>query len=254
MDLDASLIEYMRKRAELAKLVACAITVQCFVLAVFFCAYGLCYSQFAYSKSIEAFRLGIIIASIIITIGLVIFNRFVCIRYKLVEAVRPDYIALRQSGDVVWEAYMIARPILIFKITLAGFFMTASGLMYIVLVILMDRAEMATVYGRIIVFLCIAAATMIGYPSIDRLYSYRCALREIHVAEGDMVRKSHLGYGFAILTPISICCWYIIRFYTAKFEIAWIVFPMMALFGLAIVYLSNWLLDDKGEEEEDLKA
>jgi len=245
VELDSSLVEYMRKRAEFAKLFACALSVQCFVLAVFFCAYGLCYNQFVFSKSMETFRMSIIIASIVISFCLVAFDIFVCIRYKALYSDRPDYVALRQSSDVVREAYKIARPILIFKITLAGMFTVLGGLIYILLVTLSGRSDMSGIYGRIVVCLCLAAAFTMGLPAWDRINAYRCALREIHVLADEDLRNYHLSLGLAILTPTSICAWYIMRFYTMKSEIAWIVFPMTALFGLAIVYLINWLLDFK---------
>ena len=244
MNLDSSLVDYMKERAELAKLIACAMSVQCFVLAVFFCAYGLCYNHFALSKSMAAFRMGIIIASVVFSICLAVFNVFICIRYRKICQHKPDYIALRQSEDVTEEAFMIARPVLIFKITLALFITFMSGLAYILLVILMDRAEMAGIYGRIIVCLALAAVFVIGFPAFDRIYAYRCVLRQLPGFLNDNGRY-YLGLGIAVLTPLSICGWYIMRFFTGKCDIAWIVFPMTALFGTAVVYLINWLSDEK---------
>lgn len=252
MDLDTCLVEYMRKRAELAKLIACAISVQCFVLAVFFCAYGLCYNQFAMSKSVKAFRFSIIVGAVIFSIGLAVFNTFVCMRYKEICSSEPDYIALRQSNDVVWEAYMIGRPILIFKITISLLITSLSGLIYIMLVVLTDRSEMAGIYGRIVVVILLGIAILIGLPCIDRIYTYRCVLREIHGFNGDNGNKYLIGIGISVLTPLSICGWYILRFFTEKSEIAWIVFPMTALFGLAIIYLISWIKQDNLEDSIEI--
>lgn len=244
MDLDTSLVDYMKKRAELAKLFACALSVQCFVLAVFFCAYGLYYNQFAYSKSEDKLRYVIFGCVIVISILLVVFNVFSSIRYKKLMEGRPDYISLRQSGDVVNEAYIIARPILVFKITVATLVILTSGLVYIIVQIALDRSQMAGIYGKIIVCLFLGIGILIGFPSLDRIYSYRCVLNEVHSFMEDKVRVYTTLIGFSIVTPLSICTWYIFRFYTDKSDIAWIAFPMMALFGLAAVYLINWVRDD----------
>lgn len=230
----------MKKRAEYAKLTSTVLSVQCFLLAVFFCEYGLWINQFVYSKSIKTLRLLIMLTTVVLSIVMVVFNYLVVIKYKQVYDARPDYIALRQSGDTVKEAYRIARPVLIYKITLGLLVMTLSGFIYIILRIVLDRSEISGIYGRMIVAIAIGIGLLFIIPSIDRIKAYRVILNEVH-SLNDNPDKYVVFFKIAsILTPMSIGAWYILRFYTDKTATGWIVFPMAALFGCAVCYLIGW--------------
>ena len=255
MDLDSVLVEYMKERAELAKHAACMVAVQCFAIAVFFCSYGLIKSYYAEGTQIGAAQYGAIALAIVISILLSIFNVLVCIRYRRILLKRPDDIALRQSHDTVKQAYGLARPILIWKITLSIAIMLAGGLAYILIVILMDRSGNAGIYGRVVVFVCMAIAIFVGLPCVDRIQAYRYMLNEIHLFSG----KGNGAYYFAMVAsvgvPASICAWFILRSFTEKRDIAWIVFPMVAVFGLAIAYLIGWTKDlPPLQTEEDIQS
>lgn len=240
MDLDSGLIEYMKKRAEYAKLVATVLSVQCFLLAVFFCEYGLWINQLAYSKSRDTLKVVIILIAVILSLVMVAFNYLVVLKSATVYKLRPDYIALRQSSDTVVEAYAIARPVLIYKITMGLLIMVASGFIYIILRIALDRTEMSGIYGRMIVAVAIGIGLLFIIPSLDRIRAYRVILNEIHTVNGDTFNYVVFFKVASILTPMSIGAWYILRFYTDKRATGWIVFPVMALFGLAICYLIGW--------------
>lgn len=162
---------------------------------------------------------------------------------------RPDFIAIRQSNDTCIEAYKIARPVLIYKITWGILCMTISGLVYIFLRIFLNRSEISGVYGRVVVTLLLGVGILLIIPSLDRIRAYRVVLKEVH----DFGQSPYIWEVVfkiaAILTPISIDTWYILRFYTDKMATGWIVFPMVALFGLAISYLVNWVKEDTFNKE-----
>lgn len=240
MDLDTSIIDYMKIRADFAKAVTSALGTQCFALAVFFCAYGLMAGGFAYSGSYAMLRLVIISISILVSILLCIFNCMVWVKYRKVIAKTPDSIGIRQSSETVEEAYRIARPVLIYKITIACLALFVGGLAYIMLTIFLSRTVVAGVYGRIVVSLCCAFAIMYGGPAIDRIAAYRSALLQTHSLLSTKKNGYLAGMTIAACLPLSICAWYVLRFYTGKSTIAWIVFPMVALFGVAFVYLAGW--------------
>lgn len=248
MELDSTLIEYMKKKAEYAKLEACVFSVQSFVIAVFFCIYGLLEEYFLYSQHIDIIRKIVIFAAFIVAIVLALFNILVCIRWRGTQEYRPDYTALRQSHDTVKQAYIIGRPHLIFNITLAVLMLVASGFIYILLSIFLDRSMMSGVYGRITVAVFVALALYVALPSIDRIFVYREMLGEMHRSIGSDFGEYVLRIVASICIPLSISAWYVLRFFTDRSEIAWIVFPMVALFGFAIVYLIKYVRCENNRE------
>jgi len=250
MELDSTLVQYMKKKAECAKLVACFLSVQCFVLAVSFCADGLLQEYLVYSDSIDLARKIIIISAIVIALVLCLVCTFVSIKCSETVKIKPDSIALRQSYDVVKTAYELARPQLIYKITCALLITFLSGLIYILLVIFLDRSMMSGVYGRIVVAICMALAIYIAYPCVDRLFAYRELLGEEYVSIKDEEKWKVCRYAISIALPGSISSWYILRFYTNSSDIAWIVFPMVALFAFAIVFLIMFVIDMKNKVSE----
>lgn len=237
MELDSTLVQYMKKKAECAKLVACALSVQCFVLAVFFCAYGLLQGYFVYSDSIDIARKTVIIMALVIAFVLCVMNTYISVKCSKTEKIKPDSVGVRQSYDVVKAAYDLARPLLVYKITVSLLIMVMSGLVYILLVIFLDRSMMSGVYGRIAVAICLAIAIYLALPCFDRILVYKEFIGENHGSPEALVRWSVFRHVLSFALPLSISSWYILRFYTDSSDIAWIVFPMVALFGLAAVYL-----------------
>jgi len=240
VDLDSGLIEYMKKRAEFVKLVATAVAAQCFALAVFFCVYGLVETYCLFVKEYDTAKMIVICAVIAVSILLCAYNVLIVVRFRSVLVNKPDEVATRQSEDTVREAYRLARPLLIYKITGALAVMFTGGLLYILLVIGLDRAALAGIYGRIAVCFCLAIAAVVGLPSADRISAYRLILGERYCEKARLKKNFYLGICMAAGIPFSLCAWYIIRFFTTRYEIGWIVFPMTALFLLALVFLINW--------------
>lgn len=240
MELDLRVVRYMENRAECAKTVAGACCAQCFVLAVLFCLYGLLGSGFVDSKTMPTARLLTICFSAVVSVALSVFCAQVCIKSKSVSILEPDSIALRQSRQTVWEAYVIARPVLVYKITLGILSLLVSGLAYIIIMILLNRSFIATIYAKVAVCLLGALGVYLVVPSLDRIASYRRMLNETHYDVTMSAGVYRACMAVAILEPLTVFVWYFIRFYTGKNEIAWIVFPIIMLFATAIVYLMGW--------------
>ncbi len=241
MPSDERIINYMKERNDHAKTVASAIAVQLFALAVYFCLYALIFSGMFYSLSENTGKLIMICVSIVIAIGLCVVNVLTVIRSKKVYIIKPDSIAIRDGEEVVRLAYITARPVLIFKITYSLVMPFAGGIVYIMLLIAMEDKALADLYGRIVCSLATAVAVIIAYPCFDRISCYRALLGETHEMFTDIRPDRAFMFIVSIALPLSICLWYILRFYGNSQDIAWIVFPLTALFGLAISFLINWV-------------
>lgn len=240
MQADERIVKYMKERNDNAKTVACAIAVQLFALAVYFCLYALIFSGLFYSLSENTGKIVMISASIVIAIGLCVLNVMTSIRSKSVYINRPDAIAIRDGGEIVRTAYSLARPVLIYKITYSFVICGASGLVYIMLLSYMGDEALAGLYGRIICCVAVAVSVIIAYPSIDRIACYRALIGETHELYTDGGLNTALMYVLSVAVPLCVCLWYILRFYGDRPDIAWIVFPITALFALAITFLKNW--------------
>ena len=234
---DDRIVNYMKIRGDHAKTVACAVAVQLFVLAVYFCLYALIAGQVFLSLS-EGAGKGILIAlSIALAAGIIFINCLTIIHGKKVDITKPDDLAMRDGEEVVRIAYSTARPVLIYKITYSLVMLTVSGLVYIILLSFMEDQVLAGLYGRIICCIAGAAALLIAYPCIDRIVCYRALLGENHHLHYDTKTYTSGKYIAAFAIPASICAWYILRYFGTNQSIAWVVFPFVALFAFAIAFL-----------------
>ena len=239
MEAEALLIDYMKKRAEFAKLSASGVVVQCFALAVFFCSYGLTSAYFSDSDCAASSKTIAILLCIIISVLVSVYLVFICFRYKVLLGMTPDKDIMRDGRSFVRQAYILSRPLLIYRITVGILIMLLSGLVYIILIIALGRMSMAAVYGRIVVSVLTGIAGYVILPALDRIMAYRKALKEDGLTESSEYRRNryYLRMIVSVALPLSICVWYIIRFYSSNSDIGWMVFPLVALFGLAIYYL-----------------
>ena len=237
---DERIVNYMKARNGQAQMTATAIAVQLFALAVFFAMYALSVSGLFYSKSINTGRIVTIAAAVVISVFLCVVNVLGVIRSRKVYITRPDSISLREGEEVVRLAYQTARPVLISKITYGLVFMVTGGLVYIMLLIAMKDTALAGIYGRIICSIILALVTLIAYPCIDRIACYRALLNETHELYYDIKPNRALMYICSVAVPLSICLWYVLRYFGNDQKIAWIVFPVVALFAFAISFLINW--------------
>ncbi len=235
----------MKARHEQARTVACVIAVQLFGLAIYFCLYALIAGGVFYSLSEKPGRVVIIVTACILAVLIIILNMLTVIKYNKVYITRPDSIALRDGADVVREAYNTARPVLIYKITCSLVIMTAAGLVNIMLLTFMEDQTLAVVYGRIVCCVLAALAIIIAYPCIDRISCYRALLNETHDLHYDIKPNKALMNIVSFAVPFSICLWYCLRYYGPKPDIAWITFPITALFALAITFLCGWAANDR---------
>lgn len=233
----------MKERNNYAKTVASVIAVQLFALAVYFCIYALIAGGVFYSLSEKTGKIVSIAFAFAIAVGLCVINVLTVIRSKAVYINQPDRIAMREGEETVKLAYDTARPILIYKITYSLVIMGCSGLVYIMLLIIMDDTNLAGIYGRIVCCLSIAVAVLIAYPCIDRIGCYRALLGETHELFTGKEPNRALGYIVSFALPLSIFAWYSLRYYGPRTDIAWAVLPFTALFGLAFAFLANWTGD-----------
>ena len=248
MQPDERIVNYMKERNGFARAVACTVAVQLFALAVYFCLYAVISSDAFYSLSERTGKIIIISLAVAIAIGLCVVNVLMVIKSKRVYITRPDSIALRDAKDTVAIAYSTARPVLIYKITYSLVLLTVGGIVYIILGIYMDDAVLAGLYGRTVCCVICAAAVLIAYPCIDRIACYRALLGETHVLSYDIRPDLPLMYILSVVTPLCICLWYVLRYYMDYEKTAWILFPVTALFALAIPFLIGRAKIDRHEE------
>lgn len=234
---DERIVNYMKERNGFARAVACTVAVQLFALAVYFCLYAVISTDAFYSLSRKTGKMIMIVIAAVIAVGLCIVNVLMVIKGKRVYITRPDSISIRDAKETVEIAYKTARSVLIYKITYSLVLLTVSGLVYIMLDILMDNKDLAGLYGRIVCCIISAVAVLIAYPCIDRIACYRALLGETHDLVYDIRPDTLLMYILSVATPLCICLWYVLRYYTDHTDTAWIVFPVTLLFTLAIPFL-----------------
>ena len=237
---DERIVRYMKERNDRAKTVACAIAVQLFALAVYFCMNALLSSGMFLSLSEDTGKIMVISLAAAIAIGLIVLNFLTVIRGKKVDITRPDNIALRDGEEVVDMAYTTARPVLIYKITSGLVLMTAAGLVYIILLSYMEDQGLANLYGKIICCISSAIATLTAYPCIDRISCYRALLGQTHELSVNAEPNRSLSYIAAFAVPVTVFVWYVLRYFGTQRDIAWIVFPVCILFALAFSFLADW--------------
>ncbi len=237
---DDRIINYMKARNKQAQMTATAVAVQLFALAVYLCMYALSVSGLFWSKSARTGKIVIVLLTIAISVFLCVINFMTVIHTDQVYITRPDNISLRDGEDVVRLAYTTARPVLIFKITCSLVMMAAAGVVYIILLTIMEDTALANIYGRIVCCIIPAVAIMIAYPCIDRIACYRALLNETH----ELYLNTRPGkvpmYIASVALPLSVCLWYILRYYGDLSRIAWITYPVVALFALAVSFLYSW--------------
>ena len=244
MEPDERIVNYMKERNTYAKTVACVLAVQLFALAVYFLLYALIAGSAFYSESEDIAKFVMIVISAIIAACLCVLNFLTVARAGKVYITKPDSIAIRDAKDAVRLAYDTARPVLIFKITYSLVFLTVSGLVYITMLILMEDQYIGELYGRIACAVIAAACILIAYPCLDRISCYRALLGETHEMYIDRGHSPASAYVFAFVVPVTICAWYVLRYYGARRDIAWIVFPASALLALAVTFLVSWNRQD----------
>ena len=242
---DDRIVNYMKVRSDHAKTVACVIAVQLFVLAVYFCMYALIAGHVFLSLSEEAGKIIMITVASGLAAGVVVVNFLTVIHGKKVDITRPDSLAMRDGEEVVRIAYTTARPVLIYKITYSIVIVAAGVLVNIILLSFLEDQILAGLYGRIVICLCLSAAVLIAYPCIDRIACYRALLGESHVLYYDRKGNRLPGYIAAFCVPVCICLWYVFRYFARFSDIAWVIFPFVALFALAISFLINIKSDIK---------
>ncbi len=230
----------MKERNRYASTVACTVAVQLFALAAFFCIYALISGGVFYSLSEEMGKVIAISLCGAVSAGLVVLNIMCVIKSRKVYITRPDSIAIKDSAEVVRIAYTTARPVLIHKITLNLILVSLAPVVYIILLTCMSDQALATIYGKITASIIVAFAFLFSYPCFDRIACYRALLNETHELYYDTKEGAGSGYVFAVAAPVSICIWYVMRYYSRSGNIAWIVFPMTVLFGAAVAFLCNW--------------
>ncbi len=240
MTPDDRIVSYMKERDAYARCVATVIAVQLFALAVYFCMYALIAGDVFYSLSEGPGKVVIMAFAAAIAVVLCIVNYLTAIRSKKVYITRPDKIALNDGQEIVRIAYDTARPVLIYKITYSLVIMSISGLVYITLMIFIDDISLARIYGRIVCCIFSAVAVLIAYPCIDRIACYRALLNETHILYYDIKPNKPLMYILSFTAPLVVCLWYALRYYVGDSATAWVVFPVAALFILAIAFLANW--------------
>lgn len=246
MELDERIINYMKVRNEYAKTVANVAAAQLFSVASFYCMYALYSGGVFYSGSLTYAKFTILAVMILISVSLCVVNVFTVMKAKKVYIRYPDTIATRSGEEVIREAYVIARPVLIQKITGALLVLPFSVLVYIMLINYVSDEALANVYGKIVVMLGLAVFVSTAFPCIDRINCYRKLLNEIHVPvnmDADNKKNTIIGYVFGIAVPVSVCIWSLMRFYSMNQSLAWVTFPIALLLVLAVSFLVGWTVE-----------
>lgn len=245
MQADERIVNYMKERSSFAKMLASVIAVQLFALAVYFCLYALFFGGVFYSQSAHTGKIITIVVSAVIAAVLCVVNYLTAIRSKKVYITRPDRIAINDTFEIIRVAYDTARPVLIFKITYSLVIVAASVAVYIIIAVLMEDQALAAIYGKIVICMAIAAAVMIAYPCIDRIACYRALLNETHELSYDTPFGMAPLYILSFAIPLTVCGWYVVRYYSPGPWIAMVIILASALFSFAISFLAGWASDDK---------
>ena len=218
---------------------------QLFALAVYFCVYALILGGVFYSLTQKTGTVLTVTVCAALAIGLCIVNIMTVIRSKSVYINRPDSIAIRDGREVVDLAYSTARPVLIYKITCSLVIVAVSVMVHIMFSVIMEDQILARLYGLSVICVATGVAVITAYPCIDRIACYRALRGETHDLAYDVKPDTVFKYILAVSVPVSICVWYSLRCYGSSPAIAWIVFPITALFVLAAGFLYNWVKDQK---------
>ena len=240
MQADERIVSYMKERDRYAATVACVAAVQLFALAVYFCLYALIRNGVFYSLSEDYGKVVIICISFVIATGVCVLDFLTVIRGRKVYITRPDSIAINDGKEIVDLAYKTARPVLIYRITYSMVIAACAVLVYIMLHVFMDDQDLAKLYGRIVVCVIVAIVVLLAYPCIDRIACYRALLGQTHELYFDPGENMVLKYILAFTVPMCISLWYVLCYYGNKPDTAWMVFPVTALFVLAISFLAGW--------------
>lgn len=246
MDFDERIVNYMKVRSEYAKTVAFVAAAQLFAVAGFYCMYALYSGGVFYSGSLTYAKITILSIMVLVSIGLCVVNVFTVMKGKMVDIKYPDFISTRQGEEVVREAYMIARPVLIQKITVALLGFPIGILVNIILRIYVNQYKLASIYGMIAILLATAVFISVALPCIDRINCYRALLNEIHVyvdLKLNSKKKFAFGYIFAVGVPLCVCIWGLLRFYSRSQDIAFITFPISLLLCLSACFLAGWCIE-----------
>ena len=245
MEVDERTTNYMKLRNEYAKAAAAVAAAQLFSLAGFFCMYALYKGDVFYSQSLRTAKAVIIIVMIAVSICLAVINA-VCIgKLRRVRNRFPDEVALRGSEEILRNAYIVARPVLIEKITRNLLILPLAGLVYIFLLLFMDVKGLADIYGKIIVCLAFAVLINSAIPCIDRIDCYRKLLKEKYesrLEEKTQKRKNQTEYVAAVTVPLLVLVYCLMRFFSSSYNIAWICIPVGALVCVAVIFLVEWNL------------
>ena len=241
METDRRLSEYMQDKNVRAYRASRVIAFQFLILAVFFCAYMLLQNSSHMNVSLGTLRRIVLTVVGVLELYTTIWGTAVAISETAGDSSfdsAVDEAGIRQSREVVSFAYENAKGALIYKITLAIAVCLAGFLSLIIAITVTNGAEAGTLTGKVILWMAMAAASLIFWPSYDRLKVYKAIL------SGEVLRKSSTKAQSVLLSlmgPLTIYIYLLWIYFGNKRTIAWIVFAVAGLLYLAVLALIEYV-------------
>lgn len=239
METDRNVADYMQIRHLLSLNAARILAAQLLLVAVFFCGYLFLQNTDRFPVSLHNMR--IVVKSILVIISLMIAlcSTIVMNHARKLFRTIPDDIGLRQSREIVEEAYSVAQGALTFKMTLAGFILATGITASLILLTVLDASEAGVYFSAALFFISLAAFSLLFIPSFDRKNVYKMMLGQKHNIIPDR-RIIFCGTLAGILMPFSVAVYLFWRYFGNNRTIAWIVFPAaVIIFGAAQVLFSG---------------
>ena len=250
MEIDRNVADYMQQRNLISLNTARLIAAQLLLVAVFFCAYLFLQNTAHFNVSLHNMRIIVKGTVVIISLAIALCAVLVARRAGRLYKVYPDDIALRQSRNVVDEAYRIAKDALTFKMLLSGVLFTAGIFASLMAGSIIGNNESGIYVSKALFFAVLAISILLFWPSCDRMNVYKLMLGEKHAiamegslngasngtlngasnstlnkmsALGGMLEFCRILAG--ILTPLTTAVYIFWRYFGDNRSIAWIVFP-----------------------------
>lgn len=224
METDRNVADYMQIRNLLSLNAARVLAAQLLLIAVFFCAYLFLQNTDRFAVSLHNMRIVVKSTLIIISLMIALCSTIVMNHARKLFKTIPDDIGIRQSREIVEEAYSVARGALTFKMTLAGLILAIGIFASLILATVIANGEAGTYFSKALFFVTLACAALLFIPSFDRMNVYKTMLGMKHniIPDKTIVFSGTLA---GILMPLSVAVYLFWRYFGANRTIAWIVFP-----------------------------
>lgn len=236
MQLDRRISDYLEKRAVLMKAVGDVCLFQMIIAAVFF-TLKMVYIMSCNDGCLPDYLTIIHVAIIVFLSGSVcLVGSIVVGQARDIERIVPDSKTVVASRQILGEAYDFAKRVLNIKALrclLAGligvFIMLCSR-------IAIRNSDIGLLIGQGVMCVVLGIVLAIAIPVIDRIRIYRLMLYDNNYGL-KRSRSFYVGAMIgAILTPVAVALWFILKYYLGVTDYPWVTFVIEAIvLGVSMV-------------------